>query len=255
MDTHEPRHRDPILFDTLVLLAIQSGFYVLSRRFLLHALPTLRNISKQGSLSEGPAEQEDEYAMKSLRGSRGGGNEDDDEFDDEANDRLLNASGGYSDIEAGSQRNVTSKSRWRRELESDSEDETSDETRPYNGSPLPSPGLELANETDSRRPDGTSSISLIKQEAGLAGLDQQESNRARGHTRLSSIVNGIHTPTIRTPGMPNSSSPTATQGRKQEPQVIRLFKSKGSIIGGKTEASQKEKEKAGATRGLGFLAR
>lgn len=237
METQEPRHRDPIIFDTLVLLAIQGGFYVLSRRFLLHALPTLRNISKQGSLPEGTAEQNDEYAMKSLR-VRSHGNDEDDDFDEEENDRLLNASGGYSDIEAGSQRNGSSRShqRWRKDVDSDSEDEMSDASRSYAGSPLPSPAPDLASETDNRRMSGISTRSLIRQEAGAAS--------------------SIHSPTIRTPGVSNNPSAPMSPSRRQSSQVIRLFKSKESTAtGGRAGGNQKEKEKAGATRGLGFLAR
>ncbi|KAJ9117890.1 hypothetical protein QFC20_000171 [Naganishia adeliensis] len=237
METQEPRHRDPIIFDTLVLLAIQGGFYVLSRRFLLHALPTLRNISKQGSLPEGTAEQNDEYAMKSLR-VRGDGNDEDDDFDEQENDRLLNASGGYSDIEAGSQRNGSSRShqRWRKDVDSDSEDEMSDASRSYAGSPLPSPAPDLISETDNRRMSGISTRSLIRQEAGAAS--------------------SIRSPTIRTPGVSNNPSAPMSPSRRQSSQVIRLFKSKESTsTGGRAGGNQKEKEKAGATRGLGFLAR
>lgn len=235
MDTQVPRHRDPIIFDTLVLLAIQGGFYVLSRRFLLHALPTLRSISKQGSLPEGAAEQDDQYAMKSLRG-RGDGIDEDDDFDEEESNRLLNASGGYSDIEAGSQRNGTSRShqRWRKDAESDSEDEMSDAS--YVGSPLPSAAPELTSETDNRRMSGISTRSLIRQEDGAAS--------------------SVHSPTIRTPGVSSHSSAPMSPSRRQSSQVIRLFKSKeSSVNGGRAGVNQKEKEKVGATRGLGFLAR
>jgi hypothetical protein len=234
MDTHETRHRDPIIFDTLVLLAIQGGFYVLSRRFLLHALPTLRSISKQGTLPDGAVEQNDDYAMKALGGTADGNDEDDD-FDEEESNRLLNASGGYSDIEAGSQRNgpVRSAQRWRRDVESDSEDGMSDASRSYAGSPSPSPAIDLVNETDNRRMSGISARSLIRQEAGAAS--------------------SIHSPTIRTPGMPSISSVPMSPSTRQSSQVIRLFKSKDTSSGGR--AGSKDKEKPGATRGLGFLAR
>lgn len=234
MATHETRHRDPIIFDSLVLLAIQGGFYILSRRFLLHALPTLRNISKQGTLPDGTADQNDQVPMRSL-GGREDGNDDDDDFDEEESNRLLNASGGYSDIEANPRRDGQSRSsqRWNRDAGSDSEDGMSDVSRSYAGSPLPSPAIDLANDTDSQRTSGISTRSLIKQETGAAS--------------------SIPSPSIRTPGVPNGSSAPMSPSKRRSSQVIRLFKSKESLNGGR--ASQKEKEKAGATRGLGFLAR
>jgi hypothetical protein len=257
MESHEPRHRDPIIFDSLVLLAIQSGFYILSRRFLLHALPALRNISKQGTEAEGAEPPEDAYALRNLRGRNGG--DDDGVYTEEEGDGLLNASGGFSDIEAGNpQRNPTSvslsasRTRWKAGVESDSDDDGSDATRSYAGSPLPSPSLDLTG------PNGASTTSLINQEAGLASsnFNQDVSDDFRGHTRRISAMNGHNLPAIRTPGTPNSpTTPTfGSSGRRQEPQVLRIFKPRGIAAAARTGGG-KEKEKVGATRGLGFLAR
>lgn len=257
MESHDIRHRDPIIFDSLVLLAIQSGFYILSRRFLLHALPALRNISKQGTEAEGTEPPESGYTMRNLRGRNGG--DDDGVYTEEEGDGLLNASGGFSDIEAGNpQRNPTSASlsgsrnRWKAGVESDSDDDTSDAGRSYAGSPLPSPSLDLT------RPNGASTTSLSNQEAGIAcsNFNQDVSDDFRGHTRRISAMNGLQLPAIRTPGTPNSpSTPTfGSSGRRQEPQVLRIFKPRETTVSARSGGS-KEKEKVGATRGLGFLAR
>lgn len=254
MDSHEPRHRDPIIFDTLVLLAIQSGFYVLSRRFLLHALPTLRNISKQGTNVDPTGQPEQGYLMRSLRHPHDG-NDDNGVYTEEEGDGLLNASGGFSDIEAGSSktRDPPSRQRWKAGIESESDDDMSQAGRSYTGSPLPSPQLELA------APDGgASTASLAKQEAGLATHPTQDgiNGDSRGHARRISALNGVQLPAIRTPGTPAipSTSGSASHGRKQEPQELRIFKPRDPSA--RTAAvSKKEKEKVGATRGLGFLAR
>lgn len=254
MESHEPRHRDPIIVDTLVLLAIQSGFYVLSRRFLLHALPTLRNISKQGIDVEGTDQPEQGYAMRSFRNAHDG-NDDNGVYTEEEGDGLLNASGGFSDIEAGSSttHNPSSRQRWKAGIESDSDDDMSEAGRSYTGSPLPSPGLEFAG------PDGgASTASLVKQEAGLATHPTQDgiNGDSRGHARRISALNGSQLPAIRTPGTPAtpSTSGYASQGRKQEPHVLRIFRPRDPSA--RTAASsKKEKETVGATRGLGFLAR
>lgn len=260
MDTREPRHRDPIVFDTLVLLAIQSGFYVLSRRFLLHALPTLRNISKQGTEPDGTGSQDESYRMRSFRERNDGNGDEDGAYTEEEGDGLLNASGGYSDIEASSStpRNPASRQRWKGGVESDSDDDMSEATRSYAGSPLPSPGLELGGPNG-----GASTVSLIKQEAGLANFSKEVNDaESRGHARRISAMNGLQLPAIRTPGTPSSpSTPTfgssvgGPQSRKQELQVLRVFKPRELNAGTRAGVGGKEKEKVGATRGLGFLAR
>ena len=257
MDAREPRHRDPIIFDTLVLLGVQCGFYILSRRFLLHALPTLRNISKQGTESEGTTDSNDVYALRTYRG-RNQDDEDNGAYTEEEGDGLLNASGGFSDVEAGSSTTrdpSSSRQRWKAGFQSDSDDDMSEATRSYAGSPLPSPSVELAGHDG----DGAASTaSLMKQEAGLAMHSAQDGHDAdsRGHARRISALNGVQLPAIRTPGTPATPSTpgSASQGRKQEPQVLRIFKPRDSGAKAGTN-SKKEKEKVGATRGLGFLAR
>ncbi|KAJ9097829.1 hypothetical protein QFC19_006697, partial [Naganishia cerealis] len=256
--------RDPIVFDTLVLLAIQSAFYLLSRRFLAHALPTLRNISKQGTTSTDARDDDGGFAMDPLDGT---GRRDrtemaEDELYEEEDARLLNASGGFSDVEAGMQRNIGQSTRqgWRRDVESDSEDDMSDITRSHAGSPLPSPALELANGLESPL-NGASTVTLNQQEAGIANVGVNDGQDGKGHVRRTSALHGQHAPTIRTPGVTHSGQLnngrfSAQPGRKQETQVIRLFKTRErSSNASRAAQDHKEKEKVGATRGLGFLAR
>ncbi|KAJ9103955.1 hypothetical protein QFC21_002418 [Naganishia friedmannii] len=281
-----PPHRDPIIFDTLILLAIQSGFYLLSRRFLAHALPTLRSISKEGAAAAAvtspvsPRHQDGEYAMRSFDGTgrRSEVREMDSELDedDEEDDRLLNASGGFSDIEAGmshrSAGSITRQDRFRGDLlESDSEDDMSDITRSYAGSPVPSPSLGLPPHGLESGMHSASTMALNKQENGMSsgGGEGTESPAAagKGHARRISALQ--HTsPIIRTPGSAGAAAANPANepgGRKRAPppplRVLRLFQGRQLSTNGDAagraglQHGEKEKEKVGATRSLGWLSR
>lgn len=78
----------PILIDSAVLFLIQAGYWLLSRRFLLHALPTLRQISKNDPDAAGSDEANDGgiLGLPGLAGSK-----------DDEEDGVINASGGLSD--------------------------------------------------------------------------------------------------------------------------------------------------------------
>lgn len=215
----------PILLDTLLLLLIRLGYYFLSRRFLLSALPTLRNISKPGQEGDAAAES---AGPGGILGSGNGGNDE---------DGLINASGGLSDtgsvngsVRANGYREVSggqNTGRRNRDADNDGEgDEDSDTDSLASflppGSPSPATGTPLS-------------------EYPLLPLHSQSNNpsSSRTHHRGNSLASPIPDPhalgqrlkevSIRAPSSglsasgPGNGSGAGRGGGEPRKKVLRLF--------------------------------
>ena len=263
----------PILIDTLVLFIIQTGYYLLSRRFLLHALPTLRQISKrapEGGLAGGEGAGDDDDGVKET-GILGlptlvGGNRtaEDDEDDDGG---MINASGGLSDNENHLQR---SSDRQRDALLDDMDDSDTDSVASYApgaSSPHPSarPSLDayplLPLHSQQQQP-----TNLLLHPSTTTSSPQIRSNSFQPDP-FSGYLNNNNkpkSPSISIPGkLPptssSSSSGPATHGqgrRATEPRkkVLKLFHGRNRTAGARGGAGA-DGERVRTTRGLGWLAR
>lgn len=236
----------PILLDTLLLLLIRLGYYFLSRRFLLSALPTLRNISKPGQ--EGDAAAESAGPGGILGGGGAGGDED----------GLINASGGLSDtgsvngsvggrgngyrpLNNGESSNNTG-SRRNRDADNEPEgDEDSDTDSLASflppGSPSPAPGTPLS-------------------EYPLLPLHSQAANSSRTHQRSGSLMN-VPDPQLlgqRLKEVSIRAPSSGSGGASSRKKVLRLFHGRRAKSNGRGAAGT-DGERVRTSRGLGWLAR
>jgi hypothetical protein len=267
----------PILIDTLVLFIIQTGYYLLSRRFLLHALPTLRQISKrapEGGLAGGEGAGDDDDGVKET-GILGlptlvGGNRtaEDDEDDDGG---MINASGGLSDNE--NHNHQRSSDRQRDALLDDMDDSDTDSVASYAaGAPSPNPSARPSLDAYPLLPlhsqQQQQSTNLLLHPSTTTSSPQIRSNSFQPDLFSGYLNNNNNnkpkSPSISIPGKlpPTSSSSTSGhtshgQGRRAtEPRkkVLKLFHGRNRAAGAGGGAGA-DGERVRTTRGLGWLAR
>jgi hypothetical protein len=218
----------PILIDTAVIFLIQAAYYLLSKRFLLHALPTLRQISKRAPEEEQPGS---DGGILGLPGLVEDGDEDD--------EGMINASGGLSDTGSISlSRPGGGSSGKRRETMDDVDDSDTDSILSYAvGSPSPAisgrpsmdefPLLPL-HATDPSAPSGSR-----HQRNTSLGIPAHPEALGK---RLKEVK-------IRAPGV----SGNARRGIEPRKKVLRLFHGK--------RAREGDGDRVRTTKGLGWLAR
>ena len=263
----------PILIDTLVLFIIQTGYYLLSRRFLLHALPTLRQISKrapEGGLAGGEGTGDDDDGVKET-GILGlptlvGGNRtaEDDEDDDGG---MINASGGLSDNEYQHQR---PSGRQTDALLDDMDDSDTDSVASYAaGAPSPNPSARPSLDAYPLLPlhsqQQQQSTNLLLHPSASTSSPQIRSNSFQPDP-FSGYLNSNKpkSPSISIPGKLPSTSSSSSSGPAQHGQgriateprrkVLKLFhgRNRAASAGGGAGA---DGERVRTTRGLGWLAR
>lgn len=239
----------PILIDTAFLFLLQGGYYLLSRRFLLHALPTLRQISRRDSEGADGSGETNDTGILGLPGLARDDNDDE--------DGVINASGGLSDT--GSTHGLPGSSSRRNNLNlypptgqnasrahlatTDDLDESDTDSLISYAAGSPSPGI-------SNRPsmDGYPLLPLHSQ--AQPNLSGQHSS----HLRPGSIVTDPNVlnkklakeVSIRSPG----TSSSTVRGVEPRKKVLKLFHGRS-----RSNRAPVDGERVRTTRGLGFLAR
>lgn len=200
--------------DTSVLLVIQGGYYLLARRFLRYALPTLRELSKQSSLS-------------SVDQHNGGGGGHDDRIQEvgllglpRLKQDVSTADG--SSLVSPSTRISSSRSNTQRGLSADLGDSDSDSVYSM-GTHSPSPGPSTRPSIDA--------VPLLPLHSS-----SQETSSAATHQRTASQ----HAP----PSDHKSSSSLHPK------KVLKLFHGKKAH----SHRHQNQGQQARTTRGLGWVA-
>ena len=244
----------PILIDTAFLFLIQAGYYLLSRRFLLHALPTLRQISKRESEDGDESAEVNESGILGLPGLSGSSRDDDE-------DGVINASGGLSDTGSahgagGSRRTNPSNlyppgqdtSRSHMAGTDDLDDSDTDSLISY-AAGSPSPGI-----SNRASMDGYPLLPLHGQAQSSIGGQQSS------HLRPGSIVTDPNLlnkkllakeVSIRSPSSSNATTgPNSRRGSEPRRKVLKLFHGRSRL--NRTPA---DGERIRTTRGLGWLAR